>query len=215
LAGVTRTSLAALFLVVAAAAAGCGSSSSSVSADTRAAAAAATCPKAWRAEWQRLADRVKAPVYCPSWMPDPLDAKIRGRWFNGESVDPDRSYLVSFLWQDREAGGGGEVHVNFRGYPGQTSVPRCEDTLTVKGKTVRRQVPCFSDPRGRKQIGAMNVTVYTANQGADQWHVLYAWHRQGGLYTVSEHVAPPFSFQRVVQNLERMLRGLVVIPPSA
>jgi hypothetical protein len=59
------------------------------------------------------------------------------------------------------------------------------------------------------------ASVYTANQGADQWHVLYAWRRAGSLYTISEHVAPPFTYSKVVQNLDRMLRGLVLIPPSA
>ena len=32
----------------------------------------------------------------------------------------------------------------------------------------------------------------------------------GSLYTVSEHVAPPLTFRQVVQNLDRMIGGLVV-----
>jgi hypothetical protein len=59
------------------------------------------------------------------------------------------------------------------------------------------------------------VTVYTANQGADQWHVLYAWHANGSLYALSEHVAPPYTYKQVVQNLDRMTKGLVVVRPSA
>jgi len=58
-----------------------------------------TCPAAWKAGWKRLANRVNAPVYCPSWMPSPLDGKIGGDWDNGVSVDSAHNYLVSFLWQ--------------------------------------------------------------------------------------------------------------------
>src|SRR5207247_11232839 len=36
--------------------------------------------------WQRLANQIHAPVYCPRWMPDPLDGVIRGRWHHIRSV---------------------------------------------------------------------------------------------------------------------------------
>jgi hypothetical protein len=206
---------AALVLAALLVGAGCGGSSATVANSRAKPTVDKSCPKAWKAGWQRLADRIDAPVYCPSWMPEPLDARIGGPHFNGESVDPDRSYLVSFIWQEREAGGGTEVHVNLRGYPGRTAIPACRDTLTVKGKTVRKKLPCFSDPRGTRRLGGVAASVYTANQGADQWHVLYAWRRAGSLYTISEHVAPPFTYSKVVQNLDRMVRGLALIPPSA
>ena len=83
--------------------------------------------------------------------------------------------------------------MNLRAYPGSTRIPTCEDTLTVSGKTVRKKIPCFSDRQGQKRFGGVNATVYTANQGADQWHVLYAWRRNGTLYTLSEHVAAPYT----------------------
>jgi hypothetical protein len=176
-------------------------------------AAAPECPPAWKAGWQRLANDVGAPVYCPAWMPFPLDAQIGGRYANGRWADPD-SYLVSFVWLDRDAGVNGEVHVNLRGYPGETRIPTCEDTRTVKGATIRTKIPCFSDPRGVKKIGGLEATLNTVNQGIDEWHVLYAWKRDGSLYAVSEHVAPPYTYGRVVRNLERMLRGLVLVRPS-
>ena len=152
-----------------------------------------TCPKESKAGWQKLANEIQALVYCPGWFPRPLGGRFSGRFFNGRSVDPDRSYLVSWAWF--EAGGGviQEVHVNLRGYPGTIRIPTCEDTLTVDGKTVRKKIPCFSDSKGRKRLGGQTVTVYTANQGADMWHVLYAWRRGGSLYTISEHVAPPYT----------------------
>src|SRR5438128_12692550 len=86
--------------------------------------AARSCPAAWRGGWQALANRIQAPVYCPTWMPDPLDARIGGRYGNGESVSRDRSYLISFIWREP---GSGEVHVNLRGYPGRTRIPTCSD----------------------------------------------------------------------------------------
>lgn len=105
--------------------------------------------------------------------------------------------------------------MNFRGYPGRTAIPVCEDTLTVNGKTVHPKIPCFADPHGRKQFGTRTVTVYTANQGVDQWHVLYAWREAGSLYTISEHVVLPYSYAQVVGNLDRIMRGLVHLRPAA
>jgi hypothetical protein len=160
----------------------------------------------WRAGWQALANRIHAPVYCPTWMPDPLDARMGGRYGNGQSVSPDRSYLVSFFWGEP---GSGEVHVNFRSYPGRTKIPTCPDLDTNK------PVPCFSDPKGKRLAGDIAARVYTANQGADQWHVLYAWKREGSLYTISEHVAPPYGYAGVVRNLNRMLNGLVLVRPES
>jgi hypothetical protein len=85
----------------------------------------------------------------------------------------------------------------------------------VDGKITHPKMPCFEDPRGKRRFGSTQVTVYTANQGADQWHVLYAWHRRGSLYTLSEHVAPPYTYAQVLSNLDRMMRGLVLIRPGS
>jgi len=165
----------------------------------------AACPPALKPEWQRLANRVQAPVYCPSWMPSPLDADIGGQWNSGGPlVDKDRSYLVGFLWHEA---GSGDVHVNFRGYPGRTAMPRCIER--------KRPIPCFSDARGTKRIGDKRVTIYTVSRDADQWHVTYLWRRGGTLYTVSEHVAPPLTFRRVVANLDRLVGSLELIRPAA
>ena len=182
---------------------GCGSTNAG---NAVADAAAPSCPAAWRGGWQALANRIHAPVFCPTWMPDPLDARIGGRYANGESVSRDRSYLVSFIWFEP---GSGEVHVNLRGYPGRTRIPTCSDLDTNK------PVPCFSDPKGRVRGGGIAARIYTANQGADQWHVLYAWRRGGSLYAISEHVTPPYTYARVVRNLNRMLTNLVIVPPKA
>jgi hypothetical protein len=100
--------------------------------------------------------------------------------------------------------------VNLRGYPGRVRVPKCVDADSKQ----RKLIPCFSDRGGTVRAGGLTATVYNVNQDADQWHVLYAWRYGGSLYTVSEHVAPPFGYRKVRQNLDRMLRNLVVVRPT-
>ena len=177
-------------------------------------AAKPACPAAWRVTWRKLADRIKTPVYCPAWLPDPLTGDIGGRWSNIDSVQPDGAYLMGFVWQETGPGAaGGELHVNLRGYPGKTAIPTCEDTISSGGKVTRRALPCFDDARGTKRANGITVTVYTVNQGADQWHVLYAWRRGGTLYTLSQHVAPPLTYKKVIANLDRELASLELVRP--
>jgi hypothetical protein len=168
------------------------------------------CPKAWLSGWQKLANRIHTPVYCPSYLPDPLTGQIGGRWNNIDSVGTDGSYLIGFVWQEL----GQEIHVNLRGYPGTTKVPTCRSIDLVGGSKRVSTVPCFADSRGQKKIGRLRVTMYTVNQDADQWHVLYAWRHAGSLYTVSQHVAPPLTYPKVVQSLDRITRSLVLVDPA-
>jgi hypothetical protein len=204
---------ALLIAVLAFAVAGCSVGDDGVEERASAREQPASCPPAWKPGWQQLANQVGIPVYCPSWMPSPIDAEIGGQWnSDGAAVDEDKSYLAGFLWHEA---GSGDVHVNFRGYPGKTAIPRCIDTQTSGGKTRRRSVPCFSDPQGTRRIGDKTVTVYTVSRDADQWHVTYTWVNDGSLYAVSEHVAPPLTFRRVLENLDRIVGGLEVIEPKA
>ena len=93
------------------------------------------------AGWQKLANRIHAPVYCPGWLPDPLIDQIGGQWNNINSVSPDRSYLESFVWQETDGGAaGGELHVNLRAYPGVTKIPTLPDR-----RRGQPNVPCFDD----------------------------------------------------------------------
>jgi hypothetical protein len=203
LTGVTALVLAALLLAT-------GCSDAKVEPAARASAPATACKGAALRSWQRLADRIDAPVYCPGWLPDPLTPLIRGRWNNINSVDRDRSYLESFVWQETGPGAaGGELHVNLRAYPGRTAIPRC-----TQGGGDDRPIPCFSDARATRTIAGIRATLYTVNQDADQWHLLYLWRRDGTLYTLSEHLAPPLDYRRVVRNLDRMLKSLVLVRPA-
>src|SRR5207253_5234423 len=173
----------------------------------------ASCPAAWAKGWQALADKVAAPVYCPAWMPNPLDAHIGGQYQDIYSVSKDRSYLISFLGHGDL--GSGDVHVNFRGYPGRTAIPTCTTVVLTGKKAIRGRTPCFADPAGTRTARGITATVYRVNQDADQWHILLAWHRGGNLYTVSEHVIQPYTYRAVVKNLDRLLAGLVLVRPES
>jgi hypothetical protein len=203
----------ALIAVIAAAcacgllAAGC-SSDSAKKADAAAATAKFVCSN--RPAWQRLADRIKAPVYCPGWLPDPLIGAIGNKWNNINSVSSDRSYLESFVWQETGGGAaGGELHVNLRAYPGRTTIPTCRT-----GGVDSRNVPCFDQPAQSITENGIKTTMYTVNQDADEWHLLLLWRRYGNLYTLSEHVAPPLTYQHVVRYLHQELRSLVLVRPT-
>jgi hypothetical protein len=188
--------------------AGCGETKK-VAAARAAAAPNPTCSH--RAGWQKLANKINAPVYCPGWLPDPLTNQIGGKWSNGNSVSPDRSYLESFVWQETGPGiGGGELHVVLRGYPGRTTIPTCRT-----GGVDSRNVPCFDGLRGKVTAGGITARLYSGpNQDMDAWHAVLLWRKGGTLYTLSEHVAPPLTFDKTVSYLKRELGSLVLIEPA-
>src|SRR5437763_16187566 len=169
----------------------CVNSASSAAGPKAAPSAKKACTPTQLAGWKKLARRIHAPVYCPSWLPAPLDGVIGSRWNNIDAVSRDRSYLESWVWQETGMGAaGGELHVNLRGYPGRTRIPKCIDDDTAKRTLIR----CFADPNGVVRERGIAATVYTVNQDADQWHILYAGRRGGSLYAISEHVAPPVNY---------------------
>jgi hypothetical protein len=191
----------ALALVVCCCAlAGCGGSSPS----TARAATSSSCPSAWQRGWSKLAAQIAAPVYCPRWMPNPLDGKIGGEWNGLRTVDKHGGYLVSFIYQET---GSGEVHVNFHRWP-STKMPLCRD------ESSNRRIPCYSDPSGGAKTNGIDATLYTVARDADQWHLSYLWRHAGATYVVSEHVAPPYSFDQVKKNVTRILDSLVLLQPA-
>jgi hypothetical protein len=165
---------------------------------------------AFQAGWQKLANQIKAPVYCPGWLPDPLTSQIGGRWNIIHSVSKDRSYLIGFAWQEL----GQEIHINLRGYPGRTAIPTCREVQLVDGKSQTTHLPCFDDPHGTSTVAGFRVTMFTVNQDADMWHVLYAWRYRGSLYTISQHIAPPLTYPMVLRDLKQELASLVLVRPS-
>jgi hypothetical protein len=211
--GVLVTGLLAALALLASGCGGSGQPAAQASPAAKILPRATGCTGAVRAGWQKLANRIDAPVFCPSWLPDPFTGVLHdGRWNTIYSVNgTDRSYLMGFIWLEA---GSGELHVNLRGYPGRARVPTCSDTEITGGKTTRTKVPCFADTKGTKRLGGRTVTVYTRNRDADLWHVLYAWHYRGSLYTASEHVVAPLTYAKVVANLDRIVRGLQVVEPA-
>ena len=169
------------------------------------ASSAPSCPAAWQPGWAKLARQIDAPVYCPGWMPNPLDGRIGSEWNGLRLVDKRGGFLVSFIYQET---GSGEVHVNFHRWPG-TRMPHC------RAETSKRQIPCYSDAAGRMKTHRIDATLYTVSRDADQWHLSYLWRANGATYVVSEHVAPPYSFAQVKRNVTRLLRSLVPVPPPA
>jgi hypothetical protein len=136
---------------------------------------------------------------------------IGSRWNNIDEVSKDRSYLESWVWQETGGGAaGGELHVNLRAYPGRTRIPTCRT-----GGSDSRNVPCFASPNGSISANGITSPVYTVNQDADAWHYALVWRKDGTLYTLSEHVAPPLTFDHVVRYLKRELGSLVLIKPQS
>jgi len=162
------------------------------------------CPAAWTAGWQGLANHIGAAVFCPRWMPNPLDGRIGGAWNAQPSVDKQGGYLVNFVYFES---GGTEVHVNFHRWPG-TRMPRCRDLQS------NRLVGCYSDPHGTVTANGIHATLYTVSRAADLWHLAYLWRHNGATYVVSEHVAPPYPYRVVKANVTRILRSLVLLQPN-
>jgi hypothetical protein len=204
---VTRLWTGIALATAAVALSGCGGKASAAKPEAKTPKPA--CSAAARAGWQKLANRIHAAVFCPSWLPYPLTGVIGSRDNNIDSVDKDRSYLMSWVWQETGLGaGGGELHVNLRAYPGVTKIPSCRNADTGG------QIPCFADARGTKRFGSIVATLYTVSQDADQWHIAYVWRYRGNLYTLSEHLAPPLNYAHVLRYLNREMRSLELINPT-
>lgn len=163
-----------------------------------------------RAGWQRLANRIHAPVYCPGWLPDPLSGRIGAVDNNVNAVSPNRSYLESWIWQDTDGPNlSGELHVILRAYPGRTTIPTCRT-----GGVDSQNVPCFAQPEQWVTANGIRTRLYTVNQDMDSWHLVLLWRRFGNLYTLSEHRAAPLTYQHVLRYLKHELGSLVLIKPT-
>ena len=198
----------ALVAAIAAGAAACGGGDAG---QPNASAAVTRCPASAVVGWRQVSRRAGIPVYCPAWLPSPLEPTIdRGDTPGAENAtvafSRDGSYLVSWIWAEAQTG---EVHVILRGYPNRTTIPTCVLTGSGSSASARHRVPCFADPHGTITVGDVHATLYTVNQGADQWHLLYAWRHAGSLYTISQHVAAPLGVTQVKADLHRMLQNLV------
>lgn len=176
--------------------AGCGSSGAGPASSSQ---APLRCPATWAAGWQRWADRVGDTVYCPTWMPSPIDAVIGGQW-NTAQV-PQRQWQLGFAWLEQ----GQLVHVIFEGYPPGTFPPRCEGG-----------VPCFDGREpGTERIGRWTVAWYLRNHASHTGHVAAVFRAGTDTEVVSIHVADPVTTRAIAKaDLRHIIRGLVPVHPS-
>jgi hypothetical protein len=175
--------------------------------------AAATTPSkprcAYRAQWQSLANRMRMPVYCPGWLPDPLTSQIGSQWNSMNSAAPRSGYVESFIWQDTDTPGlSGVLHVILHGYPQRTTIPTCLSIENAK-------VPCFGGPRQLIVRNGIHARVYTVNQDFDTWHLALLWRHAGNVYVISQHLAAPLTYAGVLDELTHELKDLVLIRPTS
>ena len=190
--------MAAMLVVVAILmAAGCGGSSS---ADTTPSTAAAAhgCPKSWRPGWQKWADRVQMPVYCPGWMPT-VTGQIHSQWNTAYAPGRD-NWQLGFAWLEFN----NLVHIIFEGYVPQAFPPHCEGG------------PCFAGYLGSQQVGAFRVRWYDHNLASHTGHIAAIFHANGRVYVVSMHIAPPSTtLTRTKAEVVHILKSLTKIDPQS
>ena len=204
-----RPALAVLVLVALLAAAGCGGGSAKVAISKRSPTRETSCPQAWQAGGRGWPTGSRRPSTARPGCPSRSTRKIGGARFNGESVDPDRvlprQLRLAGARSQRPRGARQPARLS-----GPDAVPICEDTLTVKGKTVREACPASAIRAGRRRIGSESPRPSTRpTREPISGTSSTPGTATGRCYTISEHVAPPYTYQQVVENLDRMMRGLV------
>ena len=128
-----------------------------------------------QAGWQTWANRVGMPIWCPGWMPDPIDAIIHGQWNTARVAQ--HQWQLGYAWLEI----GQLVHVIFEGYPPGTFPPTCEGN-----------VPCFGgEERESETIAGHVVHWYDRNHASHSGHIAAVFHWHGNTYVVSIHVASP------------------------
>jgi hypothetical protein len=198
---VQRCGLLAILAFVLALGAGCAGDD--VTGPAASASPPPTCPAPFRADWQRLANRVDRPVYCPTFLPDPLKPEAHLH----SPIGADRSWQIGFHDYELRSV---ELHVVVSGYP-TGRPPRCEDLKTGAIGS------CWKQPSGTRRIGDRVVNVFERGVGHEASHVVYIWREHGVLYAASMHVdrRPNSALPRprVKNQLARVVRGLVRIKP--
>jgi hypothetical protein len=182
---------ALLAVAVALTLAGCTSGNSSRPSE------APACPHAWAAGWKTWAGRVDATVYCPTWLPSPIDARIGGQWSTESSAG--RHWQLGFVWRDEDFSG--LVHVVFEGAPEGDWPLRCGGP------------PCFAGRSGSEDVNGRHVVWYDHDLGSSSGHVAAVFHAGGHVYIVSMHVFGDVGPARTRAMVRRIVAGLVPVRP--
>ncbi len=161
--------------------AGCGSGSATSGSSS---SQASGCSATWKPGWQRWTDKVRMPVWCPGWMPSPIDAIIHGQWNTAEVEH--HQWQLGYAWLEQ----GQLIHVIFEGYPPNTFPPTCEGN-----------VPCFGGEEAKAaQIGGHTVHWYDHNHASHTGHVAAVFQSDGNTYVVSIHVVSPISTKAIAKR---------------
>ena len=164
------------------------------------AAAAASCPKQWAADWQDWADKVGMTVWCPTWLPSPIDGRIGPQNEYNTARSPGRHWQLGYVWRDEDFSG--LVHVVFEGMPESMWPPRCAGMM------------CFAGPAGSSTVAGHKVRWYDHNMGSSSGHVAAVFHDDGNAYIVSMHVFGTVDKQQTQEMVRKIVAGLVAVPQS-
>jgi hypothetical protein len=162
-------------------------------------AVAVGCSKAWAAGWQKWTDKVGMPVWCPGWMPSPVDAIIHGQW-NTAQVE-QHQWQLGYAWLEE----GQLVHVIFEGYPPGTFPPTCEGG-----------VPCFGGEEATSETIAGHVVHwFDHNQASHSGHIAAVFASGGNTYVVSIHVVSPVSTKAIAKrDLRHIIASSSLLKPA-
>lgn len=152
----------------------------------------------WAAGWQKWANHVGMPVWCPGWMPEPINAIIHGQWNTAEVEQ--HQWQLGYAWLEL----GGLVHVIFEGYPPGTFPPKCG------------RVPCFQGEEAKSETIAGHVVHwYDHNHSSHTGHIAAVFVSNGNTYVVSIHVTPPVSTKaKAKRDLREIIRSSSLLKPE-
>jgi hypothetical protein len=181
-------------VIVTVAACGSGSSNSGSQVSVK-----AGCSNTWAAGWQRWTDKVGMPVWCPGWMPSPIDAIIHGQWNTAEVEQ--HQWQLGYAWLEQ----GQLVHVIFEGYPKGTFPPTCEGG-----------VPCFGGEEAKSETIARHVVHwYDRNHASHSGHIAAVFASGGDTYVVSIHVVTPISTKAIAKrDLRHIIQSSSLLKPA-
>jgi hypothetical protein len=161
---------------------------------------APACPKGWAADWQAWADKVGMTVWCPTYLPSPIDGRIGPQNEYNTARSPGRHWQLGYVWRDEDFSG--LVHVVFEGMPDKLWPPRCGGMM------------CFAGPSGRSTVAGHDVRWYSHNMGSSSGHIAAVFHDDGNAYIVSMHVFGTVDAKQTKAMVQQMVAGLVAVPQS-
>lgn len=161
---------------------------------------APACPKEWKADWQAWADKVGMTVWCPTYLPSPIDGRIGPENEYNTARSPGRHWQLGYVWRDEDFSG--LVHVVFEGMPEKLWPPRCGGMM------------CFAGPSGRSTIAGHDVRWYSHNMGSSSGHIAAVFHDEDNAYIVSMHVFGTVDAAKTRAMVQQMVAGLVAVPQS-